>query len=150
MSVDAQQLYQDKQEFVRFEQAKFRKLRFVSYKESPTEQVQPWLDPDTTQVYPVATLQYISLEATAPPGMLTYPSNLALGKGLFHDTLFAMTLKHGKWEVVVAGTAHIDAPILVPASPPKVQFFVPIFLYHPLSKAPTHNAMHYNLSVTTT
>src|SRR6266567_3339940 len=80
LSPDAQQLYQGKQDFVRFEQAKFGKLRFVSYKESATEQVQPWLDPDTTQVYPVATIQYISLEATAPPGMLTDPSNLALGK----------------------------------------------------------------------
>ena len=150
LSPDAQQLYQGKQDFVRFEQAKFGKLRFVSYKESPTEQVQPWLDPDTTQVYPVATIQYISLEATAPPGMLTDPSNLALGKGLFHDTLFAMTLNHGKWEVVVAGPADIDAPILVPASPPKVQLLVPIFMYHHVSNVPTHNALDYNLTVTTT
>jgi peptidoglycan/xylan/chitin deacetylase (PgdA/CDA1 family) len=150
LSPDAQQLYQGEQDFVRFEQAKFGSLTFVSYKASAAQQVQPWLDPDTTQVYPVATVQKISLEAIAPPGLLTDPSNMALSKGLFHDTLFAMTLNQGKWEVVVAGPADIDAPILVPASTPKVQLLVPIFMYHHVSNAPAYNALDYNLTVTTT
>ena len=150
LSPDAQQLFQGEQDFAQFEQAKFGSLSFVSYKTSAAEVVQPWLDPDTTQVYPIATVMQVSLQATAPPGLLTDPSNAALNKGLFHNTLFAMTLNRGQWEVVVAGPADIDAAILVPASPPKVQLLVPIFMYHHVSNEPTHNALDYSLTVTTT
>ncbi len=147
---DAQKSWQGETDFIHFEQAKFGSLKFMSYTLS-TANIQPsWLDPDTTQVYPSAAIIHISLVASAPKGLLSAPSNLALDQGLFKNTLFAMARVNGVWKVLVAGPADLEAPILVPASPPPVKVLVPIFMYHHISNKPTHNALDYSLTVTTT
>ena len=147
---DAQMSWQGEQDFMHFEQAKFGALKFISYKMSAASVQQSWLDPDTTQVYSSATVMHISLVATAPSGLLSAPSNLALDTGLFNNTLFAITNVNGVWQVLVAGPADLEAPILVPASPPAVKLLVPIFMYHHISNKPTHNVLDYGLTVTTT
>ena len=150
LSPDAQQLWQDENDFLHFEQAKLGSLKFISYKNSPSLTLHPWLDPDTTQVYPYAITFHVSLEATAPAGLLSASSNLALSHGLFNNTLLALTQDNGKWRVLVAGPADHEAPILVPASPPAVKLLVPIFMYHHVSNQPTTNPLDYSLTVTAT
>ena len=147
---DAQKSWQGETDFIHFEQAKFGSMKFMSYTASTASIQQPWLDPDTTQVYPSAALMDISLVANAPKGLLSTPSNLALNQGLFKNTLFALARVKGVWKVLVAGPADLEAPILVPASPPVVKVLVPIFMYHHISNKPTHNALDYSLTVTTT
>ena len=146
----AQQLWQGEKDFIHFEQAKFSSLNFVSYNESSAQIQNTWLDPDTIQSYPNVALLQVSLEATAPRGLLSAPSNTALSKGLFNNTLFALISSHSAWLVLVAGPADLDAPILVPASPPATKLLVPIFMYHHVSHLPTHNILDYSLTVTTT
>ncbi len=82
----AQQLWQGEKDFRHFEQAKFGSLKLVSFQETPAQIQLSWLDPETTQVYPDVATQQVSLEATAPPGLLTGPSNTALDNGLFNNT----------------------------------------------------------------
>ena len=147
---DAQKSWQGETDFLHFEQAKFGSLNFISYTASTANIQQSWLDPDTTQVYPSAAIMYISLVASAPKGLLSAPSNFALDHGLFKNTLFGMTQINGAWKVLVAGPADLEAPILVPASPPAVKVLVPIFMYHHISNKPTYNALDYSLTVTTT
>ncbi len=146
----AQQLWQGEKDFIHFEQAKFGSLNFVSYNKSSAQIQNTWLDPDTIQSYPNVALLQVSLEATAPRGLLSAPSNIALSKGLFNNTLFALISSHGGWLVLVAGPADLDAPILVPASPPATKLLVPIFMYHHVSHLPTRNILDYTLTVTTT
>lgn len=145
----AQQLWQGEKDFIHFEQAKFGSLHFVSYNESSAQIQNTWLDPDTIQSYPNVALLQVSLEATAPHGLLSSPSNIALSNGLFNNTLFALISSHNKWLVLVAGPADLDAPILVPASPPATKLLVPIFMYHHVSHLPTQNILDYSLTVTT-
>ena len=149
LAPDAQQLWQGENDFIHFEQAKFGALKFVAYTDTPAQIQLPWRDPDTTQVYSEAATLQVSLEATAPAGLLTEPSDLALSEGLFSNTLFAMIQGQGVWYVLVAGPADLDAPILVPASPPAVKLLVPIFMYHHVSHLPTSNVLDYSLTVTT-
>ncbi len=150
LSPDAQQLWQGEKDFIHFEKAKFGLLKFVSYDDSSVQIQYSWRDPDTTQLYPdVATLR-VSLNATAPHGLLTMPSSFALSKGLFNDTPFALVSYHGMWRVLQAGPADLDAPILVPASPPKIKLLVPIFMYHHISNVPTSDILNFNLTVKTT
>ncbi len=150
LSPDAQQLWQDEADFLHFEQAKFGSLHFMSYHNSSSQMQHAWLDPDTTLIYPYAVTFHVSLEAAAPTGLLSSPSNLALSQGLFKNTLLALTQYKGKWRVLVAGPADLEAPILVPAAPPAVKLLVPIFMYHHVSNQPTTNLLDYNLTVTTT
>ncbi len=150
LAPDAQQLWRGEKDFIHFEQAKFGSLKFVSYKESSAQIQNTWLDPDTTQSYPNVALLRVSLEAGAPRGLLSAPSNIALSKGLFNNTLFALISFHGEWLVLVAGPADLDAPILVPASPPATKLLVPIFMYHHVSHLPTQNILDFNLTVITT
>lgn len=149
LSSESQQLWQNENDFLHFEQAKFGSLQFISYKNSPSQMQHPWLDPDTTQIYPYAAIIHVSLEASAPVGLLSAPSNLALNHGLFNNTLLAQTQYHGKWLVQVAGPADLEAPILVPASPPAIKLLVPIFMYHHVSNQLTTNPLDYSLTVTT-
>ncbi len=150
LSPESQHLWQNENDFLHFEQAKFGSLQLISYKNSPSQIQHPWLDPDTTQIYPYATIIHVSIEATAPAGLLSSSSNLALNHGLFNNTLLAQTQYHGKWRVQVAGPADPEAPILVPASPPAIKLLVPIFMYHHVSNQPTTNPLDYSLTVTTT
>ena len=146
----AQQLWQGKKDFIHFEQAKFGSLKFIIYKVTPTQIQSSWLDPDTTQVYTgVATLR-ISLAAAAPRGLLTAPSSAALDNGLFNNIQFSLLPYHGSWRVLLAGPADLDAPVLVPASPPATELLVPIFMYHHVSNQPTKNLLDYSLTVRTT
>ncbi len=150
LSPDAQRLWQGEKDFIHFEQAKYGSLIFVSYYASTAQVLNTWRDPDTTRVYAdVATLR-VSLVATAPRGLLSKPSNIALSKGLFDNTLFALFLYDGNWRVLVAGPADPDAPILVPASPPTTKLLVPIFMYHHVSNLPVRDYLEFNLTVTTT
>lgn len=150
LSPDAQQLWQGEEDFLHFEQAKFGSLKFLSYAASPSQVQKAWPNPDTTQTYPEAVVLHIALQATAPPGLLTAPSAAALKQGLFKNTLFALVPYQDTWRVLVAGPADLDAPILVPASPPATKLLVPIFMYHHVSNKPTYNALDYGLTVTTT
>src|SRR5712692_4805419 len=147
---DAQQSWQGESDFMHFEQVKFGSLKFISYKDSSIRIQHPWRDPDTTQVYPYAAILSVSLQASAPKGLLSAPSNLALEQGLFNNTLLALVQNHGAWQVLIAGPADLEAPILVPASPPAVRLMVPIFMYHHISNQPTRDLLDYNLTVTTT
>jgi peptidoglycan/xylan/chitin deacetylase (PgdA/CDA1 family) len=150
LSPDAQHLWQGENDFVHFEQSKFGSLHFISYTDGSSQTQHAWLDPDTTQQYASAVTFQVTLDATAPAGLLSTPSNLALNQGLFKNTLLALIQYKGNWRVLVAGPADLDAPILVPAVPPAVKLLVPIFMYHHVSNKPTTNVLDYNLTVTTT
>jgi peptidoglycan/xylan/chitin deacetylase (PgdA/CDA1 family) len=149
LSPDAQRLWQGENDFIHFEQAKFGSLELTSYTSSAAYRYDSWLDPDTTQVYSNVAILHVSLNATAPLGVLSPPSNLALGHGLFMNTLFALVYAQPNWQVLVAGPADLDAPILVPASPPTTKLLVPIFMYHHVSDLPVSNYLDYGLTVTT-
>ncbi len=150
LAPDAQQLWQGEKDFIHFEQAKFGSLRFIAYQHTSAQIENGWIDPDTTRVYSDVAVLRISLQATASPGLLSAPSSSALSKGLFNDTLFALLPSYRQWHVLVAGPADLDAPILVPASPPAMKLLVPIFMYHHVSNKPTRDLLDYNLTVTTT
>jgi peptidoglycan/xylan/chitin deacetylase (PgdA/CDA1 family) len=150
LSPGAQRLYQGEPDFARFEQAKYGAITLISYKASAAQLQQPWLDPDTTIIYPIAATLQVSLEATAHQGLLTGPSLADLNHGLFHNTLLSLVPRNGQWRVVVAGPADLDAPTLVPASPPQIRLQVPVFMYHHVSNKPTQTLLDYNLTVTTT
>ena len=150
LSPEAQRLWQNENDFLHFEHAKFGSLQFIRYQNSPSQARHSWLDPDTTQIYASVVTFRVSLEAVAPPGLLSTPSNTALNHGLFNNTLLALSNEGGKWRVLVAGPADLEAPILVPPSPPAVKLLVPIFMYHHISNQPTANLLDYNLTVTTT
>ena len=145
----AQQLYQGEADFIHFEQAKFGKLTLHAFTTSPVEILQPWLDPDTSQIYTQAAVLQVSLDATAPPGLLTEPSRAALQGGLLRNTLCAFVQVNTHWKLAIAGPADLDAPVLVPTHPPKVKLLVPIFMYHHVSNKPATNALDFNLTVTT-
>ena len=81
LSPDAQRLYQGEPDFARFEQAKFGAITLIAFKASAAQLQQPWLDPDTTFIYPIAATLQVSLEATAPRGLLTAPSLADLNIG---------------------------------------------------------------------
>lgn len=150
LSPDAQRLFQGEQDFARFEQAKFGAITFSSFQASVAQLQQPWLDPDTTLIYPIAATLQVSLEATAPKGVLTDPSMTDLDNGLFHNTLLSLVPRNGVWQVMMAGPADLDAPVLVPAAPPQVRLQVPVFMYHHVSNRPVSNLLDYSLTVTTT
>ena len=150
LSPDAQRSYQGEQDFARFEQAKFGAITFTSFKASASVLQQPWLDPDTTYIYPIAATLQVSLTATAPQGLLTGASLADLNHGLFRNTLFVLVPHNGQWLVAIAGPADLDAPVLVPAAPPHLRLLVPIFMYHHVSNNPTTNLLDYSLTVTTT
>src|SRR5258708_13945366 len=145
----AQQLWQGEKDFIHFEQAKFGSLNFVSYNKSSAQIQNTWLDPDTIQSYPNVALLQVSLEATAPRGLLSAPSNIALSKGLFNNTLFALISSHGGWVVLGAGPADLYSSLLLPASPPAIKLLVPIFLYHPVSLLANPDILHHPLHVAT-
>ena len=149
LSPEAQHLWQGETEFIHFEQAKFGSLQLTSYTRSVASRYNSWLDPDTTQVYSNVAILHVSLNATAPQGVLSPPSSLALRHGLFINTLFALVYEQPNWRVLVAGPADLDAPILVPASPPTAKLLVPIFMYHHVSDLPVSNYLDYGLTVTT-
>jgi peptidoglycan/xylan/chitin deacetylase (PgdA/CDA1 family) len=149
MYPDAQQRWQNESDFVRFEQSKFGSLTFGEGKVGPARLQQPWRDPNTTLLYPFAALVHVSLRLTARPGVLSVPSAFALAHGLFANTLIALVFHQGYWQVLDAGPADLDAPILVPANPRPVELSVPIFMYHHISQKPTHDLLDYNLTVTT-
>jgi len=146
---DARQYWQGEQDFIHVEQAKFGSIRFVNYSQDSPKIVYSWRNPDTTLIYPYAVTSSISLEVVAPENLLSAPSRLALTHGLFEHTLFALAQNHGLWQVLVAGPADLEAPLLVPASPPARKLVVPIFMYHHVSNKPTRNLLDYNLTVTT-
>ncbi len=150
LSPEVQRSYQGEQDFARFEQAKFGAISFTSFKMSASVLQQPWLDPDTTSIYPIAATLQVSLSATAPQGLLTSASLADLNNGLFQNTPFALVPRNGQWLVAVAGPADLDAPILAPATPPHTRLQVPIFMYHHVSNEPTHDLLDYTLTVTTT
>ena len=146
---DAQKMWQREGDFIHFEQTKFGAMKFSGYTTSDVQLEHPWHNPDTTFVYSnVATLR-VSLQFTAPKRLLTAPSELALKQGLFNDIDFALVQNHQAWQVLLAGPADQEAPILVPASPPARTLVVPIFMYHHVSHKPTTNLLDYNLTVTT-
>jgi peptidoglycan/xylan/chitin deacetylase (PgdA/CDA1 family) len=150
LTPDAQQLWRGEKDFLHFEQAKYGSLTFISYHDSATQMQYTWRDPDSTRVYTkVATLR-VSLESTAPRGLLSVPSYTALNKGLFNNTLFALVPYSGNWRVLVAGPADPNSPILVPASAPMTKLVVPIFMYHHVSNLPAPDLLEYGLTVTTT
>jgi peptidoglycan/xylan/chitin deacetylase (PgdA/CDA1 family) len=150
LSPDAQRLFQGEQDFARFERAKFGAITLISYQAGVAQLQQPWLDPDTTFIYPIAATLQVSLEATAPKGVLTDPSMTELDNGLFHNTLLSLVPRDGVWQIMVAGPADLDAPVLVPAAPPQVRVLVPVFMYHHVSNKPVSNLLDYSLTVTTT
>ena len=150
LSPDARQLWQGEKDFIHFEQAKYGSLIFTSYGDSSAQMQYNWRDPDTTQAYSVVAILRVSLEASAPRGLLSAPSNLALSKGLFNNTLFALVPYQDKWRVLIAGPADPDAPALVPAISPMTKLLVPIFMYHHVSNAAVSNYLKYGLTVTTT
>jgi peptidoglycan/xylan/chitin deacetylase (PgdA/CDA1 family) len=150
LAPDAQQSWQGEKDFIHFEQAKFGLLKLIAYQDTPAQIEYSWLDPDTTRVYSDVAVLRVSLQVTAPHGLLSAPSSSALSKGLFNDTLFALLPSYREWHVLVAGPADLDAPILVPASPLVMKLLVPIFMYHHVSNKPTRNLLDYNLTVTTT
>ncbi len=146
---DARQYWQGEQDFIHVEQAKFGSIRFVNYSQDSPKIAYSWRNPDTTLIYPYAVTSSISLEVVAPESLLSAPSRLALTHGLFEHTLFALAQNHGLWQVLVAGPADLEAPLLVPASPPARKLVVPIFMYHHVSNKPTRNLLDYSLTVTT-
>ena len=150
LSPDAQQLWQGKKDFNHFEQAKFGSLKLSAFSHSSAQMHNTWLDPDTTRVYSNVDVLYISLEASAPRGLLSAPSNVALSKGLFNNTLFALIYYQYNWRVLIAGPADPDAPILIPSSLPVTKLLVPIFMYHHVSNLPVRNYLDYGLTVTIT
>jgi peptidoglycan/xylan/chitin deacetylase (PgdA/CDA1 family) len=150
LSPDAQQLWHGEKDFIHFEQAKYGSLIFNSYSDGSAQVQNTWRDPDTTRVYADVATMRVSLEATAPHGLLSTPSTLALSNGLFNNTLFALVRHQGSWRVLVAGPADPDAPILVPASPPTTKLLVPILMYHHVSNLPVRDYLDFNLTVTTT
>ncbi len=150
LSPDAQLQWQGKKDFIHFERAKFGSLQLTSYINSPAQMHNTWLDPDTTQVYSNVEVLHISLKASSPQGLLSTPSSIALSKGLFHNTLFAIIYYQFNWRVLLAGPADPDAPILVPATPPTTKLLVPIFMYHHVSNLPVRNYLDSVLTVTTT
>lgn len=150
LAPDSQRLWKDEQDFTHFEQTKFGPLTLQSYTLSQSVKSTPWLDSDTTQVYRSAVTLQIALQAVAPPDLLTVPSNNALNQGLFKNTLFSLIQnQQGAWQVLVAGPADLDAPVLVPVKPPVTHVILPIFMYHHISSLPTHNLFDFNLTVTT-
>jgi peptidoglycan/xylan/chitin deacetylase (PgdA/CDA1 family) len=150
LSPEAQQLWQGEKDFIHFEQAKFGSLHLTSFNDSPAQMYNTLLDPDTTQFYSHVEVLHISLGASAPQGLLSTPSAQALNNGLFHNTLFALVNYKFNWRVLLAGPADLDAPVLIPASPPAIRLLVPIFMYHHVSNIPTRNYLDYGLTVTTT
>jgi peptidoglycan/xylan/chitin deacetylase (PgdA/CDA1 family) len=150
LSPDAQRSYQGEQDFINFEQAKFGAITFTAFKASTSVLQQPWLDPDTTYIYPIAATLQVSLTATAPQGVLTAASLADLNNGLFQHMPFALVPRNGKWLVALAGPADLDSPILAPATPLHTRVQVPIFMYHHVSNKPTTNLLDYTLTVTTT
>jgi peptidoglycan/xylan/chitin deacetylase (PgdA/CDA1 family) len=149
LAPDAQQLWQNEQDFTHFEQAKFGALTLQSYSLGQTTLNHPWLDPDTGLTYDSAITLPVSLQATAPAGLLTAPSNEELNQGLFQHTLFALNQNsQHTWQVLIAGPAGLDAPVLVPAHPPVKHLLIPIFMYHHISSVPTTNLLDYGLTVT--
>jgi peptidoglycan/xylan/chitin deacetylase (PgdA/CDA1 family) len=150
LSPDAQRLFNGESDFTHFERAKFGTLTLLSYRAGVAELVQPWLDPDSIQVFPLAGVVHISLDASGSLISLSPLSIADLRNGLFHTTTLALIPHNGQWQVVLAGPADLDAPILVPASPPATRLLVPIFMYHHVSNAPTTNALDYSLTVTAT
>jgi peptidoglycan/xylan/chitin deacetylase (PgdA/CDA1 family) len=150
LSPDSQQQWQGEKDFIHFERSKFGSLIFTSFSDSSARVYHSWRDPDTTQVYADVEVLYVSLEASAPRDLFSTPSNLALSRGLFNNTLFALVHYQNNWRVLVAGPADPDAPILVPALLPMTKHLVPIFMYHHVSSLPTRNLLDYGLSVTTT
>jgi peptidoglycan/xylan/chitin deacetylase (PgdA/CDA1 family) len=146
---DARQSWQGEQDFLHVEQAKFAALTLQSYRLSPPRIVSSWRDPDTTKVYPYAATLTVSLAAAAPEGLLSLPSRFALAHGLFEHTLLALIQNRGPWQVLVAGPADLEAPLLVPATPPARKLVVPIFMYHHVSRRPARDLLDYNLTVTT-
>lgn len=145
-----QNLYSGESDFLHMEQVKFGGVTFTHYKLSPTEMVQPWLDPDTTQVYAQAGVTRVSLDATSSSAYLSSLSLADLQHGLFHATQLSLIPVSGKWLVALAGPADLDAPVLVPATTPTDKLLVPIFMYHHVSNKPTYNILDYSLTVTTT
>lgn len=146
----AQVLWQGESDFTHFEEAKFGQLQLQGYSLSPTVANHPWLDPDSTQVYANAVTLTVAFKAVAPSGWLTAPSDEALTHGLFQHTLFALTQSpQHTWQVLIAGPADLDAPVLVPAKVPATHIILPIFMYHHISSLPTHNLFDFNLTVTT-
>ena len=150
LSPDAQRLFAGEQDFARFEQAKFGAIIFLDYKTSAAQLQQPWLDPDTTSIYPIAATLQVSLQASAPNGTLTSASQRDLNNGLFHNMPLSLVPYNGQWRVMVAGPADLEAPVLTPAAPPPVRLLVPVFMYHHVSNKPTRNVLDYSLTVTTT
>lgn len=149
LSPDTQQLWQGEKDFTHFEQAKFGALTFITYSDGPTQIETTWLDPDTTRVYSDVATLHVSLEISTLHGLLSQPTNYALNQGLFNNTLFALSLYQSTWRVLIAGPADLEAPILVPASPPTTKLLVPIFMYHHVSDLPVKDLLDYNLTVTT-
>jgi peptidoglycan/xylan/chitin deacetylase (PgdA/CDA1 family) len=150
LSPEAQQLWQGEKDFIHFERAKFGSLNLTSFNDSSAQMYDTWLDPDTTQVYSHVEVLHISLGASAPQGLLSVPSNRELNKGLFQKTLFALIYYQFNWRVLIAGPADLDAPVLVPATPPVTKLLVPIFMYHHVSNLQVRNYLDYGLTVTTT
>jgi peptidoglycan/xylan/chitin deacetylase (PgdA/CDA1 family) len=150
LSPYAQQLWQGEKDFIHFERAKFGPLKLTAFSDSSAQMHSTWLDPDNTQVYSNVEVLHVSLEASAPQGLLTAASNRALSKGLFKNTLFALVYYQYNWRVLLAGPADLDAPILIPSSLPVTKLLVPIFMYHHVSNLPTRNYLDYGLTVTTT
>ena len=150
LAPDAQMLFTGEADFIHFEQSKFDAVTLSTYQAGSAELVQPWLDPDSTHVYAVASVVHISLVASASPRALASLSVADLHNGLFANTTLAMIPHNGQWQVVLAGPADLDAPVLVPATPPTVHLLVPIFMYHHVSNQPTNDALDYSLTVTAT
>jgi peptidoglycan/xylan/chitin deacetylase (PgdA/CDA1 family) len=150
LSPDSQQLWQGEKDFIHFEQAKFGSLKLTAFSDSSAQMHNIWLDPDTTRVYTNVEVLHISLEASAPRGLLSSPSNFALSKGLFNNILFALVYYQYNWHILLAGPADLDAPILVPASLPVTKLLVPIFMYHHVSNISARNYLNYGLTVTRT
>ncbi|MEO7020875.1 MAG: polysaccharide deacetylase family protein [Ktedonobacteraceae bacterium] len=150
LAPEAQGQWQGEDDFTHFEEAKFGSLTLQSYNLGQTIASSPWLNPDTTQVHTSAVTLRVALQAIAPPGLLTDPSNSALNQGLFRNTLFALAESSpGTWQVLIAGPADLDAPVLVPAKAPVTHVILPVFMYHHISSLPTHNLLDFNLTVTT-
>src|SRR5258708_2325456 len=78
LSPEAQRLWQNKNDFVHFEHAKFGSLKFIHYENSPSQMRHSWHDPDTTQIYASIVTFRVSLQAAAPAGLFSAPSNIAL------------------------------------------------------------------------
>jgi peptidoglycan/xylan/chitin deacetylase (PgdA/CDA1 family) len=150
LAPDAQGLWQNEADFTNFEQAKFGKLTLQSYTLGDTTVNQSWIDPDTTYTYDSAVVSHIALFIANPAGTLTAPSLKAVNEGLFKQTLFAVIQPAGQkmWKVLVAGPADLDAPIIVPATPPVHKVILPIFMYHHISDIPTTTQLDYSLTVT--